>query len=355
MRKKSVRIIALLLSILLISFSLIGCSDEGKKPGVSDTSGKSQSEDVEKDKNAGGAKTSSDKKLKIGVSVNALGNIHNTHMFQSLVEEAEAAGHEVIGVSANGFAPQQATDIENLVNSGCEVIVVQNGDAFALKNVIKEAADKGIYVITEDTGWVDGNSTMFLKNSFKMAADMYMLIGSATGYSGKIITTGHQDVVNLRALTALQKVIATEYSDLKIVNHVQTTYPGTTEVAYKGISSALLKDPDVVAIWCGFDLEALGAIQALKEANLYPKVKVIGSDGEVDVLEDIKAGGSIIATTVADIEGAAKQIVQVAEDLASGKQVKTYYEIPYEMVTVENVDSFIERSKKLEEKYKDVR
>ena len=77
------------------------------------------------------AKTGS---LTIGISTNALSNIHNRHMFEGLREEAEGRGHTVVTANANGDPTQQANDIENLVQAGCDVIVVQNADNFSLKN-----------------------------------------------------------------------------------------------------------------------------------------------------------------------------------------------------------------------------
>ena len=75
------------------------------------------------------AKTGS---LTIGISTNALSNIHNRHMFEGLREEAEGRGHTVVTANAKGDPTQQANDIENLVQAGCDVIVVQNADHFSL-------------------------------------------------------------------------------------------------------------------------------------------------------------------------------------------------------------------------------
>lgn len=59
-------------------------------------------------------------------------------MFEGLREEAEGRGHTVVTANANGDPTQQANDIENLVQAGCDVIVVQNADNFSLKNAVQE-------------------------------------------------------------------------------------------------------------------------------------------------------------------------------------------------------------------------
>ena len=267
-------------------------------------------------------------------------------MFEGLREEAEGRGHTVVTANANGDPTQQANDIENLVQAGCDVIVVQNADNFSLKNAVQEARMAGIRVICEDTGWIDGIDAMFLLNSIAVQADINMILAAEVGFSGKIITTGHQDNFALRAGSYIHDAFVEEYG-FDVVAHVQTTFPGTTEVTYNGVDSALTANPDVVAIFTSQDLEAMGAIQALKEHDLYPQVKCIGVDGEVD----IQADGSCIATVVSDLDSANVNVVDACEALMAGEDVAKYHEIPYAVVTKENVDEFLEKATAEAEKY----
>ena len=205
-------------------------------------------------------------------------------------------------------------------------------------------------MICEDTGWIDGIDAMFLLNSIAVQADINMILAAEVGFSGKIITTGHQDNFALRAGSYIHDAFVEEYG-FDVVAHVQTTFPGTTEVTYNGVDSALTANPDVVAIFTSQDLEAMGAIQALKEHDLYPQVKCIGVDGEVDILNDIKADGSCIATVVSDLDSANVNVVDACEALMAGEDVAKYHEIPYAVVTKENVDEFLEKATAEAEKY----
>lgn len=345
------KLLAVVLTTALMATTLAGCTSENSgsstaAPAEDTATGDQTAESPAK---PAPANTGS---LKIGISTNALSNIHNRHMFESVTEAVKAAGHEVVAVNANGDAAQQAVDIENLVQAGCHVIVIQNGDSFSLQNAVKEAAADGVKVISQDSGWVDGCSILFTLNSFKVGADIYMLLAAETSFSGKIITTGHQDNFALRSIGALQQAFLNEYSDLQEVAHVQTTFPGTTEVTYNGLESALIANPDVAAIWTSQDLEAMGAIQALKEAGLYPQVKCVGVDGELDVLKDIAAGGSVLCTAVSDLDGCAASIVEYSERLYAGDETcPRFVDIPYTIVTKENVDEFIAKAEEEQSKY----
>lgn len=77
--------------------------------------------------------------LKIGVSINATSNQHNQDVYETLIANAEDRGHEVIATNANGAAAQQTTDIENLIEQNCDVIIIANGEAEALINVVARA------------------------------------------------------------------------------------------------------------------------------------------------------------------------------------------------------------------------
>ena len=107
------------------------------------------------------------------------------------------------------------------------------------------------------------------------------------------------------------------------------------------MESALQQNPDVKTIWCTFDLEALGAAQAC-EALGKKDIKIVGADGEIDVLRMIKDGKYIIATSVADLEATTDDVIQTVADLSSGAEVKMCHEMPFIMITEENVDEWIE-------------
>ncbi len=349
------KFLAMLLALVIV-LSLAACSgDSGSSSGSGSTdappastgSGDSGSGSGTTDTPPAATKTG---ELTIGISVNSLSNIHNRHMFEGLTSEAEARGHKVVSTSANGDPSQQATDIENLVAAGCDVVVIENGDQFSLQNAVKEAAAAGTRIISYETGYFEGIDCMYQLNSIKVQADICMQLAAEVGFKGKVITTGHQDVFALRAGAYIHDAFLSEY-EFESVAHVQTTFPGTTEVTYTGLDAALTANPDVVAIFTSQDLEAMGAIQALKEHDLYPQVKCVGVDGEVDVLNDIKNDGAVLCTAISDLDGANKSIVETCERLMAGETVPSFIEIPYDLVNKDNVDTFLAKAEADAAKY----
>lgn len=277
--------------------------------------------------------------LKIGVSINATSNQHNQDIYETLIANAEDRGHEVIATNANGAAAQQTTDIENLIEQNCDVIIIANGEAEALINVVARAKERGIYVISYESGWIEGCDTMFAVNDFASAAELYMKIAAEMGFEGKIITMHHNDHPVPRAHYQTMLAILNEYSNIELVNDGYTGFPGTTELAYDITESALIANPDIKAIWCSFDLEAIGALQAC-QAMGRDDILIVGYDGEEDVLKNVAEGGQILATANTGFENACAEAIEVAEMLCAGEDCSAMYPIEYNIIDASNIDEF---------------
>ena len=327
------RILIMLVVLILSMGVLTACQSE---PPVAPADNPQESDEVISPKAIDGDIT-------VGVSINALDAINNRQVFEMMQKKVADAGYECIATNANGTAVQQSTDIENLVQQGCNVIVVLNGDTDGLTNAVKEAADKGVHVISVESGYIPGISAYFAKNDFALGAAMYMMLAGEMGYEGEIIATGHNDHPAIRARVNIQEAILKEYTKIKLVNRVTTGYPGTTELAYNGVESALQQNPDVKSIWCTFDLEAIGAARAC-EALGKKDIKIVGADGEIDVLRMIKDEKYIVATSVADLEATTDDVIDTIAALGHGEDVKMFHEMPFIMITKDNVDEWIERT-----------
>lgn len=286
------------------------------------------------------ATAASGKKLKIGISINATSNIHNQTIFELTQKYAKDAGHEIIATNANGYAAQQATDIETLIEGKCDAIIVENGDKDGLRNVIKQASTAGIKIISYETGWVDGVDAMFSMNEFEVGAYMYQRLAAEMGFKGNVVTISHNDHPAVRSRRNISEGVLKEYTDIKEVAHVQSTYPGTVETCFKGLESLLPAHPEINAVWCTQDLEALGAMQACQAAGR-SDIIMAGVDGEQDVFKNIKEGGQILFTIVGDQDQGSKRAIEACEKLVAGEKIPKFTSIPFTVVDKSNVDKFI--------------
>lgn len=343
-RSQIVKLLALTLALVLL---VAGCAQSPAAPSTSTAPAATSA--------ASGAAASSSgasvKGVKFGVSINSLDSPSNFAEFNFAQKYAKESGFEVVATNAEGAAAGQASDIETLVVQGCKVILIQNGDTDGLTNAIKNAITKGVKIISMETGWVEGISAMFEKGDFELGSQLYVRMAALMGFKGKIITTGHNDHPAIRVRSIMQDAVLKEYKGIERVNHVYTKYPGTEEVTYKGVETALLANPDVKAIWTTQDLEALGALQACKAAG--KKDIIICSEGvDENVLSKIAEGSQIVLTAYYNLDWACKKAVEVAADLVNGKPIENWYQIPYDLVTKETAPKFLEQAKAINELFK---
>lgn len=99
---------------------------------------------------------------KIGFSFYNLSNA----VWAELVEEAVAYGGEkgcdVTYVDCGQDAQKQISQIENFIMSGCDAIVVLPIDAKAVENVVQDALDEGIRVVSYSTDFVGAETNLAL-------------------------------------------------------------------------------------------------------------------------------------------------------------------------------------------------
>ena len=99
---------------------------------------------------AGGAKAAD--KYVVGVSNTLTGNGWREEMICSIKAEALASGKvsKVVVANRNGGPSEQIADIRNLISAGANIIIINPSDREALNPVIKQAADKGVVVVSVD-------------------------------------------------------------------------------------------------------------------------------------------------------------------------------------------------------------
>ena len=88
------------------------------------------------------------------------------------------------------------------------------------------------------------------------------------------------------------------------------------------------------------DEMALGAINALKAGKLLDKVFVGGVDATSEALAAMQAG-DLEVTVFQDAKGQGKGGVDAAVDLIAGKTVADVVDVPYVLVTPENIKDFL--------------
>ena len=135
--------------------------------------------------------------------------------------------------------------------------------------------------------------------------------------------------------------VAAKFPGIKIVQKQTAKFMRNDAVDV--VSNWMTAGNDINAIASNNDEMAIGALQALGKNP--DKILIAGVDGTPDALQMLKQG-KMIATVFQDAQGQGEGAVQAAVKLAKGEKVQKVINIPYQLITKENMDQFTQRNLK---------
>lgn len=268
--------------------------------------------------------------MKIGLSVSTLNNPFFVSLKDGVVNEANKLGIETIVVDAQNDSAKQSNDVDDLMQKGVNVLLINPTDSAAISTVVQSANNLGIPVITldrsADQGEVEALVASDNAKGGKMAAEyIVQLLGKGAkvveleGVAGASATRergkGFHEVADQDL-----KVIAKQTADFDRVKGLNV------------MENLLQANPDVQAVFAHNDEMALGAIEAIRSSG--KNIPVIGFDGNEDALKSIQAG-QLTATVAQQPELIGQLAVQAAHDVLQGKTVEKSIPAPLKLVTKE--------------------
>lgn len=302
------------LTILLAAFLLIlttGCSLE--PPGWA------------KPKTGGDLKD-----MKIGLSVSTLNNPFFVSLKDGVVNEAKKLGIETIVVDAQNDSAKQSNDVDDLMQKGVNVLLINPTDSAAISTVVQSANSLGIPVITldrsADQGKVEALVASDNAKGGKMAAEY---IVDMLGKGAKVVEL--EGVAGASATRERGKGFH-EVADSELNVIAKQTADFDRVKGLNVMENLLQANPDVQAVFAHNDEMALGAIEAIRSSG--KNIPVIGFDGNEDALKSIQAG-QMTATVAQQPELIGQLAVQAAYDVLQGKAVEPSIPAPLKLVTKE--------------------
>jgi inositol transport system substrate-binding protein len=255
-------------------------------------------------------------------------------------KEADAQGAELTIVAADNKVDTQLSQVENFISQGVDAILVVAVDTSAATPMTDAAKAAGIPIVYVNRNpgqagvpYVGSQSlvsgTLEMEQLAKLAGnkgDVVIMQGEVTNEAALDRTKGCEDV----AAAAGMKVVKTAAADWD-------------RAKGQALMENWLQSGVKFDIVCANNDEmALGAINALKAAGKKlgaGGILVGGVDATADALASLEAGE--LATTVfQDAGGQGGGGVKAAIDLINGKAVADYVDVPYQLVTLDNINDF---------------
>jgi len=257
-----------------------------------------------------------------------------------MTAEAEAQGATINILAADEKTDVQVGQVENCIAQGASAILVVPVDTDATGPMTDAAVAAGVplvYVNRRPADLPEGVPYVGSDSLVSGVLEMEELAKLAGGKGNVVILQG--DPANEAAVLRTQgcKDIVAKNPDMTVIKEAAGNWQRDKGQA---IMEDWIQSGDQIDVVCANNDEmALGAINALKAADLLDSVLVGGVDATADALAAMEAG-ELEVTVFQDASGQGGGGVAAAIQLINGETVESYVDIPYQLVTPANIADF---------------
>lgn len=287
------------------------------------------------EKEKGGAK-----KPVIGVTMLSMQNEFIVNVSDEMTKKAEELGVELITVDAERSALKQIEQVESFIAQKVDAIVMNPCEVEASSPAVAKALAAKIPIINVNS-----------ETSAKPSA----FVGSDDVESGRIAMKfiaeklgGKGNVVMMHGYMGQAAQIKREQGAREILKQ----YPGLKLIAHqtgewdRAKSMSLMENwiqsygKDINAVFAQNDEMGMGAVNALTAAGMKEKVIVVSIDAIPDALQAVKKG-TLDATVFQNAQQQGAKAIETAVKLLKGQAADKEVLIPFQLVTNENVSTFL--------------
>ena len=274
-----------------------------------------------------------------GFSCITMDNPYFIALEKALKDSLEAEGHTLITKDAKSDCMLQNEQIDDLIEAEVDAVFVAPVDWIEIEPSLDKLNDAGIPIINLDTqvqafdkidAYVGSNNS---KAGYTCGKDLLERI--PTGGKIILVECPNRNSINER-IKGFERAIAKK--GFEVVARIDAK--GDLDVALPEVEAALRANPDVVAIMCGNDPTAIGAVVAANNVGTRDLI-IYGIDGSPDVKKEIAKEGSLIVATVAQsTETIGKEAVSVTLKMLADEKYKAITYIDTFFITKDNIAEY---------------
>ena len=270
-------VFCLVLAFALLGLALAGCRKQEGGGGGAD---------------GGGAK-----KMRVGFSQTEEDGPWRIAETKSMRDEAAKRGYELVYTNARGATAQQVSDLEDIIAQRVDAIFLAPREAKGFEGPLQAAKQAGIPVFLIDRelegvkagdDYVTFIGSNFIEEGKRAGEWLAKQTGGKAGII-ELLGTAGSSVANDRH-QGFAEAIKT-FPDMKIITAQDGNF---TRAQGQKVMESLIQahNKNITAVYTHNDEMALGAIQALKAANMNPgkDVLVVSVDGQKSALQAIIDG-----------------------------------------------------------------
>jgi len=301
------------LTVLLLA-ALTGCTQKTESPG--------------------------EHRITIGITYQNLQNEFIIDIQDAVRAEAKKLNVDLVEADGQGHAENQISQAQDFIARGVDVIILSPYDKEGSAQVVDLAiqAHKPIVVVNSEVSNMDKASAY---------------VGSENAEAGRLEAQRVMDLLHGQGNIAVihgpnghsaeaersegMRQVLSKYPNAKIV--VEQTANWDRTQALNLMENWLASGQKIDAVIAQNDEMALGAQKAIEAAGKQNDIIVVGIDGIPDALKAV-AEGKLAGSVFQDAKAQGTQAVDLAVQLAQGKPVKHDNNIPFQLITKDNVANF---------------
>jgi ribose transport system substrate-binding protein len=259
--------------------------------------------------------------VRIAMAAREITNDYNRDIIAGAKRVIEAAGGSLVVADGQTDPRKHNENIENLINSRVDGLIIQLGNAQQLAPVVAIANKAGIPVVTTSVGAnTEGALTEVGGDESLMAEMMNRALLSSINYQGDMYVFWVPGAPLLETRKRVLQAMVQDYPKVKL-HEVPTEHsPARVQSQMESLLTANAKPGSIAAVWGAYDLLTSGAVEAMRRANRN-EIKAASIDGDrIGFQMLMEEDSPFIATVVQDVPRIGELAAQTVLSALKGKK-----------------------------------
>ena len=265
--------------------------------------------------------------MKIGFSVSTLNNPFFVTLSEAAKEKAAEEGASISVVDAQDDASKQASDVEDLIQQGVDLIVINPVDSASVVTAVESANNANIPVITVDRTAEGGEVVTHIASDNaaggRLAGEYLLTLVDEGAQVAMLEGVAGSSAARDRGEGFIEAV----EGKLDIVTSQTANFDRSEGLTV--MENIMQAHPDIQAVFAQNDEMALGALEAISSFN--KNIAVIGFDATDDAVAKVQAG-DMAATVAQQPQLIGEKAIEAAISHLNGETVDA--DIPVELKLV---------------------
>jgi inositol transport system substrate-binding protein len=276
----------------------------------------------------------------IGVTMLSLQNEFVVNVADEIEKKAKEAGVKLILVDAERSALKQVEQVESFIAQKVDAIILNPCEVEASSPAVEKAKAAGIPIVNVNSETSASPSAFVGSDDVESGRIAMRYISEKLGGKGNVLMMhGYMGQAAQIQRDKGAKEILGQNPGLKLLAE-QTGQWDRAKALSLTENWIQSYGNQIHAIFAQNDEMGMGAVKALTDAGLKDKVIVVSIDAIPDALQAVKKG-TLDATVFQNAVQQGGEALQTALQLINGESVETKVLIPFELVTQENVSTYL--------------